>query len=276
MRPQPTLTQLPFDSEKMIAYFREKHPDEYESFIRANTPNYLECGVEYFYRSRKFLLENCDILHDKLLYNFKLLDFNLNNSSDRIQFSSTEKEVFERIRRVDEAVEFKENIIDSGRFKNYVGDGYNATLQIRKPRYSNRLSVQVVIWNNITGDTMTCSYRIGEGWSITLIHKNKNLRDNYIGRYFTRIQAEYLVREWVMTGSDDSFNTFGEGDPCVFMSKHRSDFTYGKTYTCLEVGADLIKVMNDLGTTLGYNRHHFMPLAVYRKIRLQQLDLQSL
>jgi hypothetical protein len=269
MRRDRELTKLPYDAENLIEMFKSKYPDDFDAFVRMTTPNYMECGVEYYYRGKRYLLVDCDISYQNILYNFKQLDYSSDGHGGRIQFASTDKELFEIIKRVDETVEFNENIIDSGRFKNFVGEGYNATVEIRKIRHI-KLSLSVFIWNNLTGDSVSCSFRIDEGWSIN-IHK-KHHSTTYIGRYLTRVQAMYLVKEWILNGELSIYNAIQQGDRCVFMGKHRRDLTYGKVYTCSRSLVGDIQITNDVGNDIYFNRYHFMPMSAYRKIKMKQLD----
>jgi hypothetical protein len=272
---QKELTKLPYDAEKLIEHFKEKHPDTFEAFVRGNTPHYYtEGGVEYLYRGISYKLESMDVLPTYCLLNYVLLDHsNKDRHGSKIQFSTKDPELYQLIKRKDETVEFKENIIDSGRFKNYQGEWYDITVEFYKTRDRyGKLDVQLKIWNNLNRQFMYIRFHADRKykWSVNLTSPKASSSMGDLLCYTSQKHMRLLVELWLRHGED--FLKFQVGDQCVYYGKNEN-MTYGKKYICLDRGSTgEVKILQDDGTERWYNMYYFVSVADYRRYKIKSLD----
>ncbi len=133
-------------------YIAKKCPDIIEEFKRLATPNYYECGVEYYplvsgfggsgKEYKKLMLKECTVAESTVIYH--LYDV----ADPRNTYSVTSQEIYKKLKRVDENVRYKRNIqIDKAiKFVRQLdGNIFIVTSHTWKNHFNKRTDFKVVI-----------------------------------------------------------------------------------------------------------------------------------
>lgn len=137
-------------------FLLEHYPEALEVYKRLTTPNYFECGVEYYPQQsgcggsgknyKKLLFKNATIFkHTK---HFHLIDIKEPQNS----YTITEQEAPFKLKRVNEDVEYKNNIIDDGIQKYITVNGveYSIYQMYYRDYFNKRLKMR--LWIKIVGN----------------------------------------------------------------------------------------------------------------------------
>lgn len=183
----------------LLEFLQEYHPETLEQHKRLTTPNYWECGVVYNPQVSGFgcsgKSEKKLVLKDATVYkedkHFTL--YELNDPKQR--YICTEKEAPFKLKRFDESVEYKDNMINDGVIS-YLTIGDNE-YKIRKyfdKSYSTG-KVIFVIWVSVNNSSVTWEYynRIGKAEPVLKVNKP---RKHYLDREDYDIHYKVSVRKF--------------------------------------------------------------------------------
>lgn len=132
-------------------FLQEHYPEALEIYKRLTTPNYYECGVEYYPQQsgcggvgkdyKKLLFKNATILKDTKHYH--LIDI----KEPQHSYGFTEQEAPFKLKRVNEDVEYKNNIIDDNTQKYITVDGveYSITQMFFRKYDTKKLEFRLFI-----------------------------------------------------------------------------------------------------------------------------------
>ena len=132
-------------------FLQEHYPEALEIYKRLTTPNYFECGVEYYPQQsgcggvgknyKKLLFKNATILKDTKHYH--LIDI----KEPQYSYGFTEQEAPFKLKRVNEDVVYNDNIIDDNKQKYITVDGVEYSIhQMYFRQYeTNRLQYRLFI-----------------------------------------------------------------------------------------------------------------------------------
>lgn len=169
-------------------FCKKEYPESVELYKRKFTPNYYECGVEYYYHPllldtkerqyelKKVLIQNCTIFEDGLEYH--LLD------EKGLKYSVGSKEIYKKLKRVNEDVKYNKCIIDDGSYKYVNIDGRQYSIILRYWRTYDTGRVGFSIYVRCQDSPVEWEYynRIGTGEPVLKINKVKKSvmdRDQY-------------------------------------------------------------------------------------------------
>ena len=178
-------------------FIKTHYPDTLEEYKRLTTPNYWECGILYYpmtsgcsgigkmYRTMK--LVNATVFKNDKHFNF---DYTDGTGAAQIK----ESEAHFKLMRVDENVEYKDNIINDGTIS-YITIN-NIEYKIRQYYFRNYSTNRIAFRCFVSSDQLENSYEyynlIGKGESI--------LKTNKPQRHLTReeynIQFKVSVRQF--------------------------------------------------------------------------------
>lgn len=170
-------------------FLLQYYPETLEVYKRLTTPNYFECGVEYYPQQsgcggsgknyKKLLFKNATIFKDTK--HFHLTDI----KEPQYSYIITEQEAPFKLKRVNEDVEYKNNIIDDNTQKYIVANNteYSIRQMYFRDYYTKKLKMRLFIYdlNNKNVFWEYYNYAIGgtKGSILCYYPNYKNDRRNY-------------------------------------------------------------------------------------------------
>mgnify|MGYP003404739489 CR=1 FL=1 len=171
-------------------FLQEHYPEALETYKRLTTPNYYECGVEYYPQQsgcggvgknyKKLLFKNATILKDTKHYH--LIDI----KEPQYSYGFTEQEAPFKLKRVNEDVVYNDNIIDDNKQKYITVDGveYSIHQMYFRDYHTKRLKMRLFI-NIIGNDEIFWEYYnyIDKGSVLKYYHDFKKDTNDYIIKF---------------------------------------------------------------------------------------------